>query len=107
MPLPEHLTTDHLRVGVVPDLSPVDPDDHRAAVAAVLTTTQERLDLRADLLAGWRGRLPLLPAPPRTDTLQEAVQAARARLRSDRADVDGIELQNRRFVVGHLLDGLR
>ena len=107
MPLPEHLTTAHLRVAVVPDLPQTDPAEHRAAVAAVLGTTRARLDLRADLLEAWRTHGTRLPAPPRTTTLQQAVQAARVRLRDDRAAAERTEVDNRRFVLDTALGALR
>ncbi|SFK01361.1 hypothetical protein [Cellulomonas sp. KH9] len=107
MPLPEHLTTAHLRVAVVPDLVPTDPAEHRAAVRAVLETTRARLDLRADLLDGWRERAPLLPLPTRTTSLQQAVQAARVRLRADRAAAERTEVDNRRYVLTTALEALR
>lgn len=107
MALPAHLSTAHLRAGVLPAVDVVDPAAHRESVVAALDKALLRLDLRADLLDGWRGRLPLLPLPPRTQTLQEVVQAARVRLREDRATADRTELVNRRFVVAHLREGLQ
>lgn len=110
MPLPEHLSAVHLQAGVLPTFAAdggADPDVHRDAVAAVLDTALLRLDLRTDLLDAWRDRLPLLPRPPRARTLQETVQAARARLRAERVAADRTEVVNRRFVVAHLREGLR
>lgn len=105
MTLPEHLTAAHLRAGVLP--SPAEPAaDQRAVVVAALDSALLRLDLRSHLLEAWRTRIPLLPPPPRTPTLQEAVQAARARLRTERATADRHELDARTFVVTHLRDGL-
>jgi hypothetical protein len=107
MPLPQHLNASHLRAGVVPSLDVEDPAMHRAALVSALDLARLRLDLRGDLLDAWRERLPRLPDPPRTRTLQEAVQAARVRLRSERAIADRAELDARTFVVAHLRDGLR
>ncbi len=107
MPIPPHLDATHLRAGVVPADGAVAPADDRVALTAALDLSRLRLDLRTDLLDAWRDRLPRLPAPTRTRTLQEAVQAARARLRADRAAADRTELDNRLFVVGHLRDGLQ
>lgn len=110
MPLPEHLSAVHLQAGVLPTFGladDADPDVHRAAVTAALDTALLRLDLRTDLLDGWRDRLPLLPRPPRTRTLQETVQAARVRLRTERLAADRTEVVNRRFVVAHFREGLR
>jgi hypothetical protein len=107
MPLPPHLDATHLRAGVVPSIEATSPADHHAALGAALDASRLRLELRADILEAWRERLPRLPAPARTRTLQEAVQAARARLRTERATADRTELDNRVFVVGHLRDGLR
>ena len=107
MPLPQHLDASHLRAGVVTSVDVEAAADHRAALAAALDTSRLRLDLRGDILDAWRDRLNRLPAPTRTRTLQEAVQAARARLRAERAAADRTELDNRVFVVGHLRDGLR
>ena len=107
MPLPDQFTAAHLQAGVVPSVAAATEDDHRLAVAAALDASRLRLDVRADLLDAWRDRLPRLPAPERTSTLQEAVQAARVRLRTERAGADRVELDNRVAVVGHLRDGLR
>lgn len=107
MPLPLHLDATHLRAGVVPAVEAATPADDRVALTAALDLSRLRLDLRADILEAWRERLPRLPAPTRTRTLQEAVQAARARLRADRAAADRTELDNRVFVVAHLRDGLQ
>ncbi|WP_298460923.1 hypothetical protein [uncultured Cellulomonas sp.] len=107
MALPEHLSTAHLRAGVLPSVDVEDAAAHRTELAAALDTALLRLDLRGDLLDGWRLRLPVLPLPPRRQTLQEVVQTARVRLREDRVAADRTELVNRRFVVEHLREGLR
>ena len=106
MPLPAHLTAAHLRAGTLPLSVSTDPQVDRAAVVATLDAALLRLDLRADLLDAWHLRLPLLPRPPRTRTLQETVQAARAKLREERLAADRVEVDNRRFVVAHLREGL-
>lgn len=107
MPLPDHLTAVHLRAGVVPAIDVEDPAMSRASLVSALDLARLRLDLRGDLLDAWRERIPRLPPPPRTRTLQEAVQAARARLRTERAAADRAELDARTFVVDHLRAGLQ
>lgn len=112
MPPPEHFEAVHLLAGVVPAFPPVGPlpgvpaPDEPQVLAASLDLARLRVDLRGAVLDAWWGRLGRLPAPPAPVTLQETVQAARARLRADRAQADTDELDGRRFVITHLRGGL-
>lgn len=106
MPLPDRLDATHLRVGVVPLVPDTEPDDHRPALAAALDHSLSRIDLRDAVIGAWRDRLRSVPPVRQPRTLQETVQAARARLRDDRIHADTVELVNRRFVLTHVREGL-
>lgn len=107
---PDHFEATHLLAGLVPAFAL--PEDEESAgpepqlLARALDRSRLRVDLRSDVLDAWRDRLGRLPAPPAPTTLQETVQAARARLRTDRAQADTDELDGRRFVITRLRDGL-
>lgn len=104
MPIPQQLTATHLRAGVIPLLpAATDEDEHHRAVAATIDGHLARLDRHEVLIDAWRGRLGRVPRPPeRRQTLQEVVDAARARLRDDRVEIETTELVNRRFVLDHV-----
>ncbi len=71
-----------------------------------LDRARGRVDTLITLTDAVRGRLPLLPVPPRQETLPELVQVARRRLREDRARVTAEELGARRLVLDRVIEGL-
>lgn len=103
MPPPVALTAEHLVHALVP-AAPAGAAGAEPVVHVELAI--DRVDLLAGVAGAWRDRLPRLPDPPRRETLDELVQAARRRLRADRARLDLEELDARRFVLQRVRDGL-
>jgi hypothetical protein len=87
-------------------LPPAAAVESPAGVVGHLDVVGERIRARVDLLDAWRLRFPLLPPPPRRESLQELVQEARRRLREDRATADAAELAERLTLVGGLREAL-
>jgi hypothetical protein len=102
MATPVALTPDHLIYALVP----VAPDDTTGDPRPFLGLGIDRIDALLGITDAWKGRLPILPAPPAPQTLQELVQAARRRVRADRVRVDTEELEARRFVLQRVQEAL-
>ncbi len=91
------LSAAHLIRAVVPTADPPETS---------LRLGVRRIDAAIALSDAVRLRLPLFPPPARQETLPELVQAARRRLREDRARVDAQALGARRAVLDSVLRGL-
>lgn len=102
MPPDTHLFAERL-VHVLPPAAPSAAQSNALAHYDVLA---ERLRGRLDLVDAWRLRLPLLPEPPRRESLADLVQEARRRLREDRSQADLAELRERLTLVDQLRAGL-
>jgi hypothetical protein len=99
---PQSLTAAHIVYALLPDEpsgAAVEPRQH-------YTLVQERLNGQLALAELWKNRIATLPTPPAPQSLQELVQAARRRLRSDRLRDDTEELEARRWVVLRVLEEL-
>lgn len=87
-------------------LPPATATAEPADVVGHLAVLDDRLHTRLELVDAWRLRFPLLPPPPRRQTLAELVQEARRRLREERASADAAELGERIALVTQLRAGL-
>jgi hypothetical protein len=99
---PQSLTAAHIVHALLPDAPdgvPMDPRQH-------YTLVQDRLTGQLEIAELWKNRIAILPTPPAPQSLQELVQAARRRLRSDRLRDDTEELEARRWVVLRVIEEL-
>ncbi len=99
LPPPANLNATHLTFAVLPD-EPEIPDTDISANAIVhYTRIIDQVDNRLEILEAWQFFDFGLPEPEEPATLQELVQAARKRLRSDGIRSGTEELDARKWVL--------
>jgi len=102
MPDITNLTITDLNVILPPSEPDLAPDDLDIAVARRVAFYDAELQRLADITSiqdALRDRLTRVPEPPRRETLQELVEAARRRLREERGTRDRFRLDRNRQLL--------
>jgi hypothetical protein len=99
---PNSLTAAHITYALLPDDRADEPVDVQQYYTRVIT----RLDGQLALAELWKARIASPPAPEAPQSLQELVQEARRRLRSDRLRADTEEIEARKWVLQRVIEEL-